>query len=112
MQGMNKHTGQRISGVEHLRQSIHDILGTPLNTRVMLPEYGSRVPGLIDRPLDDATLIDLYAATAEALMRWEPRFELRRVQAYQHASEGRVLMTVEGLYLPNRRYIRLEGLEL
>lgn len=111
MQGMNKDTGKRLAGVAHLRQSIQDILSTPLGTRVMRPTYGSRLPELIDRPVDDVLLIDLYAATADALENWEPRFELRRVQAVQ-PTEGRITITIEGLYLPDNEYIRLEGLEL
>jgi phage baseplate assembly protein W len=111
MQGMNKVTGMRLSGVAHLRQSIQDILSTPVGTRVMRPDYGSRLADLIDRSLDDDLLIDFYVAIAEALKRWEPRIELRRVQAFQ-LTEGRVSITIEGLYLPNKKYIRLEGLEL
>ena len=111
MQGMNKSTGKRLYGVSHLRQSIQDILSTPLGTRVMRPEYGSRLPQLIDRPVDDVLLVDRYAATAEALENWEPRFALRRVQAFQPI-EGRITLSVEGLYLPDNDYIKMEGLEL
>ena len=35
MLGINAHTGQTLAGLDHLRQSIADILSTPLNTRVL-----------------------------------------------------------------------------
>ena len=53
MLGMNAHTGQSLSGLDHLRQSIADILSTPLNTRVMRRDYGSRLPELIDQPINN-----------------------------------------------------------
>ena len=39
MIGMDRHTGQPISGLDHLLQSIEDILTTPLGSRLMRPEY-------------------------------------------------------------------------
>lgn len=41
MRGMNSETGKTISGIEHLKQSIVDILTTPVGTRVMRRDYGS-----------------------------------------------------------------------
>ena len=37
---------------EHIDQSIGDILSTPIGTRVMRPDYGSRIPRLVDRPIN------------------------------------------------------------
>ena len=36
--GMNAHTGLAISEVEHIRQSVRDILVTPVGSRVMRRE--------------------------------------------------------------------------
>ena len=80
MTGMNRHTGLGLGEVTHLSQSILDILTTPKGTRVMLRDYGSELPNLIDQPTNGETLIDLYQATAEALDLWEPRIDLARVQ--------------------------------
>ena len=46
----------------------------------MRRDYGSNLPLLIDAPINPETMIDLYHATAEALDKWEPRFQLRRVE--------------------------------
>ncbi|MGB2553928.1 GPW/gp25 family protein, partial [Campylobacter sp. MOP51] len=42
-----------------VEDSIKDILLTPLGSRVMLPEYGSRLYELIDRKIDDEFRADL-----------------------------------------------------
>jgi len=101
MLGLNATTGQPLSGIHHLRQSIHDILTTPLGSRVMRRDYGSRLPELIDQPMTSRLAVELFAATAEALRRWEPRFKLSRVRLSE-ARAGWVELTVEG-------EVRLQG---
>jgi phage baseplate assembly protein W len=87
MRGTNARTGKILSGLAHLRQSIRDILTTPLGSRVMRRNYGSRLFDLVDNPLNEQTLVDLFAATAEALIRWEPRLQVTRVQARRFTAE-------------------------
>ena len=79
MLGINAHTGQTLAGLDHLRQSIADILSTPLNTRVMRRDYGCLLPLLLDQPDNPATQIRITAAVAGALLRWEPRVRLMRL---------------------------------
>lgn len=81
MRGIDARTGKPLSGLAHLRQSIRDILTTPLGSRVMRRTYGSRLFDLVDNPLNEQTVIEIFAATAEALIRWEPRIRVTRVQA-------------------------------
>lgn len=80
MSGMNRQTGRKIDGAEHLAQSIHDILTTPKGSLVMQRGYGSDLPDILDQPMNGETMIDVYQATAEALDEWEPRIDLARVQ--------------------------------
>ena len=49
MIGMDRHTGASLSGVEHLRQSIADILTTPLGSRRMRPAYGCQLRRFVGR---------------------------------------------------------------
>lgn len=94
---MNRSTGRALGAIEHLMQSIADILITPIGSRVMRREYGSLVPELIDQPDNGFTQIRLYAAVSSALMRWEPRI---RVQSMKFSREpgrpGRVVVSLEG----------------
>jgi len=79
--GLSRVRGSRLSGVEHLRQSILDILTTYPGERIMRPEYGSRIRDLIDRPVNAQWLADLYFEVAYAIERWEPRVRVLRVAA-------------------------------
>lgn len=88
MIGIHATTGRALGGAEHLAQSIGDILTTPLGSRVMRRDYGSLLPELIDQPFNDATRLRLYGAAALALMRWEPRIRLIRVQLFQGGAPG------------------------
>lgn len=73
---MNATTGRSIDGMEHIRQSIKDILTTRLGTRLMRRDYGSLVPELIDHPGNAATVLRLQAASVMAILRWEPRIRI------------------------------------
>ena len=77
---MNRDTGRAIEEADHIRQSIRDILTTPIGSRVMRRDYGSLLPELIDQPLNGATLLKAYAATVLALLKWEPRLRITRVR--------------------------------
>lgn len=70
---MSRLTGLQMSEMDHIRQSIQDILTTPIGSRVMRREYGSLVPQLIDAPFNEITYLQLKAATANAILQWEPR---------------------------------------
>lgn len=96
MIGMSSRTGHTLSESAHLAQSIADILTTPIGSRVMRREYGSQLPDLIDAPFNDATRLQAYAATAMALMRWEPRIRLSRVQLFLGERAGQAVLDIEG----------------
>lgn len=78
--GMNAYTGKAIDGIKHIEQSIAQILTTPIGSRIMRRSFGSLIPDLIDHPLNEATQLMIYAATATAIHKWEPRFRIARAQ--------------------------------
>lgn len=110
--GTDRDDGKPIGGSPHLKQSVQDILCTRLNTRLMLREYGSRLPELVDNPMNELTKLELFAATAVALDRWEPRLKLDRVYIESVTPDGKVVLTLEGRILINDEPIRLEGIEI
>jgi hypothetical protein len=77
--GMNLQSGTVLSGIDHIKQSIADILTTPIGSRVMLPEYGSRLFDLTDQPLSVGFILQLKVAVIEAIDRWEPRVKVLKV---------------------------------
>ena len=98
--GMDRRTGRPIYGWDHVLQSIEDILTTRLMQRVMRREYGSLLPRLIDAPMNDRVVLAFYAAAAEALRRWEPRFRLRRCSITRAGSDGGITLELSGVYYP------------
>jgi phage baseplate assembly protein W len=92
---MNRETGSAINELDHIIQSSADILETRIGTRIMRREYGSLIPELVDQPFNDATRLRLYAATAMALMRWEPRITLSRVHFSGVTLQGKVELDLE-----------------
>jgi hypothetical protein len=111
MIGIDAATGKPLSGEAHLRQSIVDILTTPVGSRVMRREYGSMLYRLVDAPLTPALLVQIYAATVDALTKWEPRIRVTRVQA-ETADSGHVSLTITARRLVDGRAVTLEGIVL
>lgn len=109
MNGTSAIDGKRLEGLAHLRQSVADILSTPLGSRVGRRGYGSRLFELVDRPVNPSWVADCYAFTAEALDRWEPRIRLTRV-SLTTVEDGHPILELEGDYLPDGKPIKLEGI--
>lgn len=98
MRGMNAVTGKHVDGIGHLRQSIADILRTPIGSRVMNRGYGSRLFELTDAPMNSRTVAAIYAAIADALNKWEPRFKLSSSEVDTRTTPGRIVVTLTGIY--------------
>ena len=60
--------------------SIARILQTPVGSRVMRPEYGSRLFELIDRSVDEEWVLDAISYTYEAIEKNEPNVEVKKVE--------------------------------
>jgi len=93
---MSARTGRALSRLAHIRQSLADILTTPIGSRVMRRNYGSEVPELIDQPLHGATVLRIYAATAHAVLLWEPRISLTGVQL-ERGQDGSATLLLDGV---------------
>ncbi|WP_421325034.1 GPW/gp25 family protein [Aeromonas veronii] len=91
--GMNAANGRAISTTDHIIQSVRDILITPVGSRVMRRDYGSELFYLIDMPQHQATRLRLMAATVQALINWEPRITVTRVDVLGGSMDG--ALTIE-----------------
>ncbi|UVS95936.1 GPW/gp25 family protein [Burkholderia glumae] len=102
MKGMNATTGRAIADLDHLYQSVGKIISTPLAACVKRRTFGSELFGQVDAPNNGAERTRLYAAIATALMRWEPRLVLTRVQltidddTVDEAYAGQQFIDIEG----------------
>ncbi|OOF87917.1 baseplate assembly protein W [Rodentibacter ratti] len=74
---MNRYTGEKLTDEgQHIKQSIADILLTPIGSRIQRREYGSLIPMLIDRPISHILMLQLSACAVTAINRWEPRVQI------------------------------------
>ena len=77
---MSRQTGLNLEKeTDQIRQAIQDILTTPIGSRIMRRSYGSLLPLMIDAPFNEITRLQLYAATATALIQWENRINLESI---------------------------------
>ena len=111
MQGMSRESGKPLTGTQHLRQSVADILSTRKGTRVMRRDYGSNLPDLVDRPINKSTLAAIRAETVDALAKWEPRLRCERVHLTE-VYDGQVLMDLTFTFLPDGREVTLTDLRV
>ncbi len=95
MMGMDRHTGRRLSGWPHVRQSVADILTTRIAARVQRRSYGSAAPELIDRPGTGEAVLRRFVAVAEALDRWEPRVDLAGFRLVSMDPDGAAVIGVD-----------------
>lgn len=108
MRGMSRTSGEYLDDLEHLKQSIVDILTTPIGSRVMRRDYGSNLFYLVDRPINKELLQLIYAAAAEALERWEPRLDLKKVTV-EEIKDGRLTLSLSGIYLITQVRVDISG---
>lgn len=59
MTGMDRVSGKPLADLLHLRQSITDILSTPIDSRIMRRDYGSRLFKRVDVPSIKSMFIHL-----------------------------------------------------
>lgn len=108
---MNIVTGKSIYEINHLKQSISNILTTPIGSRVMRRDYGSNLFNKIDRPINGELIAEIYLDIVESLFIWEPRFELDQV-VVQEIIKGKLIIDLEGSFLSNGEKITLENVEI
>ncbi|WP_050287845.1 GPW/gp25 family protein [Yersinia enterocolitica] len=92
---MNRNTGLHIDDIDHIRQSIADILITPVGSRVMRRAYGSLLSELIDQPQNPALRLQIMATSYSAILRWEPRVKLTGI-TFDTTFDGKMVVDITG----------------
>lgn len=111
MLGMDRNTGKLLSGTDHIRQSIVDILTTPLGTRVMLPEYGSKLFDLVDNPTDPSLAMRIIMESAGAIARWEPRVRIDRINVLA-VDIGKITILIIATDIETQQRLEFNNMEL
>ena len=111
MQGMDENTGKLIGGEAHLRQSIRRILTTPIGSYPLQPEFGSRVPDLVDKPMTDETILLINMSIVEALYKWEERIQTVEVMLdTENISSGELSFNLKVVF--QGQVVRLDGINV
>lgn len=111
MLGMDRNTGKLLSGTDHIRQSIVDILTTPLGTRVMLPKYGSKLFDLVDNPTDPSLAMRIIMESAGAIARWEPRVRIDRINVLA-VDIGKITILIIATDIETQQRLEFNNMEL
>ncbi len=98
--GLNRRTGEVLTGWDHCVQSIAFIIRTRVGSLIMLRAFGSLVPELQDQNATPRTIMQVYAAIAAALKEWEPGFRLRKIQMTRWGADGVFAFVIEGVFFP------------
>lgn len=93
--GMKSADGRAIEDLEHIRQSVSNILLTPIGSRVMRREYGSLLSELIDQPQNDVLRLQIMAVCYSALLTWEPRITLTSI-TFNTDYNGKMVVDITG----------------
>lgn len=92
---MNRKTGKTLTDLDHISQSIRDILMTPEGTSLMRREYGSLLSALIDQPQKESLRLQIMSAHYLALLRWEPRVKFTAIN-FEPEFDGTMLFELTG----------------
>ncbi|MGV8924815.1 MAG: GPW/gp25 family protein [Ewingella sp.] len=94
--GMARESGRVIEDMAHIRQSVSDILVTPIGSRVMRREYGSLLSALTDQPQNAALQLQIMAACYSAILKWEPRIRLTAI-GFDSLFNGSMVVNLTGV---------------
>lgn len=111
---MNKIDGTTLKNEQaHIRQSVADILQTPIGSRIQRRDYGSILPMLIDRPISHALALQIAAASIVALQKWEPRIEISGFKVrFSPDAKYQIIADVEASERKNQTQITFEQMPL
>lgn len=93
--GMNQETGGTLIDLDHIRQSVRDILLTPVGTRVMRRQYGSLLSALIDQPQNETLRLQIMSACYMTILKWEPRVKLTAI-SFESDIDGAMVVELSG----------------
>ena len=111
MTGMDKASGKPLADLLHLKQSIADILSTPIGSRIMRRDYGSRLFKRIDAPMTGELMAEIYSDVGEALFSYEPRFEVTNVSVVS-IENGHLILDLVGKYLVTGETVTINGIDI
>lgn len=87
---IDRQTGELIDNYDSAVQAVEVILGTRLNSLVMLREFGGGVIELLGRLMTPALFGAFRTLIVASIDTWEPRFEVKRVDFHGEVDDVRL----------------------
>jgi hypothetical protein len=106
--GLDGAGGTTLTGFDRVRASVACILTTRKGSRVMRRDFGSEIPDLLDRPMNERVILAIYVAAVAALRSrkvngreyGEPCFSPTRMNVRQLTANGEIELVIWGDYYP------------
>ncbi|MBB4835467.1 GPW/gp25 family protein [Acinetobacter schindleri] len=92
---MSRETGQQLTEIEHIKQSLADLISTPIGSRLMRRRYGTKLANLLDQPTSEALFLKCCSTIYTAILLWEPRVEISRLYVSE-VNQGKTVLNLEG----------------
>ncbi|GGS77825.1 hypothetical protein GCM10010156_40770 [Planobispora rosea] len=90
------------SGEQKIRQNMILVLGTRLGERPMLPDFGTRLAGIVHEPNDDVLADIARTHAVETLLRFEPRIAVTGSTVERDADSGVVQLRLSYVHTTGR----------
>lgn len=103
---------ETVSEDDSVRQSVLLLLSTRPGERVMRPNYGCDLFQLMFSPNDDTTAAIAMHYVRQALLRWEPRIEIKSLDATRDPALPNVLLIQLAYQVRTTRTIETVDLSL
>ncbi len=85
-----------VSDLEDIEQSLRILLSTRKGERLMRPTYGCGIHQLVFAPLHEATIAEIRGAVERAILFFEPRIRVDRIDVLtSEAAEGHLLIEID-----------------
>lgn len=93
----DKATGNTVmsTGVEDIYESLHILLSTTIGERVMLPDYGCNLRDYVFASMNVTMGAYIKRLVEDAIIYFEPRITLEKVNVDFHDNEGVMLINVD-----------------
>ena len=96
--------GDLISDVDAINNSLYNLLNCPIGTRLMRPDYGTRLSQLIYEPCDAQTAQTIEMSILQSIEQWEPRIQINpRSSRVTTLPGGNGFKIVIDYYIPSSR---------
>lgn len=103
---MSRNNGTHLSEAEHIAQSIEDIVTTPIGSRVMRRNYGTKLADLMDQPINDGLFLKCYSTIYSGILLWEPRVEVSQIFV-SSLKAGQMVLDIECAILRTGQVLNL-----